>query len=375
MTDGTYKHSAFMSYAHDDDTAWVGWIKHFDAELNRCLPARLRDLAFPVPSTHFSKRNGPIRGPLNGELRAAVASSYAMVVFVHDNYLLSDWCLQELQHFRELYGARAMADRLFIVAMSDPAIKALETRKAWKELFPEPHQVWIPFFQGPDANPSQPIGIYLAAMGSEAVIGQAFLTPFFKLVGGLVESIRAAAEYDEQLFGLAMPEPAPAPMAAPDALLYIESEPGQEGYWDPLGMQVKDAWDREWALESKEPQLRLRPTGLPLHDLRNRPRLDNADGVILLWDQKTQESLLAQIEAVEPKLSTRPLVPGLIAYLLDAGSTDVPRVPRTIRGWPVVRFATRRSEPGTAKVVAEDEERLRTYLRHVREHKRSSARS
>lgn len=370
MADGKYRYSVFMSYAHADDIAWADWITYFDKELNRGLQALLGEIK--PPGTHLSSKNGPIHGPLNAALKSAIEDSYAMIVFVHNNYLRSRWCLQELQHFRDLHGLRGFRERLFIVAMSKGAIESLSERPEWRELFPEPDPVWMPFHQLTDDAHNEPIFMFLKrSYGNEAVAATDFLQPFFRLRKKLVESIQNAFDWDPDLFK-SVPQTRRALGKPDEVLLYIESEPGQEDYWEPLGLQVEQAWKQVWAKEASEPPLLLRPTGLPMHDLRNRPRLDDADAVILLWGEKTRESLLAQIELVEPKLKAPNLAPGLIAYLVEAGADPMPEVPRLIRSWPVVQFATRHSDPATAVVVDDDEARLRKYLREVLMQKRQS---
>jgi TIR domain len=366
-----YKHTVFMSYAHDDDIGWARWITKYDEELNRGLQSRLRELN--LPQTHLSSKNGPINGPLGKALKDSIDASFAMIVFVHDGYLRSPWCLQELKYFRDLHGPDGFRARLFIVAMSRRAIDILAKRPEWLDLFPDPDPVWMRFHQRPEDLPNQPIGMFLRdPQGTDAVMATEFLQPFFQLREKLVETFQEAADLDPDLFKSAEPalRAAPIPAGNLEVLAFIESEPGEEGYWEPLGRQVKQAWDQVVALEPQEQRLRLRPTGLPMHDLHNRPRLDGADGVILLWGEKAQESLLAQIALVEPRLAPPNVAPGLIAYLMTADVETAADVPETIQHWPVVRFAIRRGDQGSATVVAEDAPKLTQYLSDVLAHKR-----
>jgi hypothetical protein len=377
MAESRYRYSVFMSYAHDDDLAWSRWISLFNDELNRTLPARLREL--DPPGTFLSSKNGAIQGGLNQALKEAIQSSFAMIVFVHDGYLRSSWCLKELQLFRELHGQDGFRGRMFIVAMSKRAIDKLSTRDEWLSLFPSPDPVWMEFHQKPTHLPNQPIGMFLTdQQGTAAVASTEFLQPFFRLRERLVEVIQDAADLDPDLFKEQIDSRVrrPVTFAQPDGgqalevRVYIEGEPGQEGFWEPLGLQVTQAWDPVARADTEQPPLRLRPTGLPLHDLRNRPRLDDADGVILLWGEKTPESLLAQIQMVEPKLTLPKLAPGLIAYLTDADAAPSEQVPSSIRGWPVVRFASRQADPASAVVDARDAPKLEQFLGDVLRRKR-----
>ena len=377
MAELRYRYSVFMSYAHDDDTSWSSWISLFNDELHRTLPARLRQLE--PPGTFLSSKNGPIQGGLDDALYKAIENSFAMVVFVHDGYLLSPWCLKELQFFRDLHGEDGFRERLFIVAMSESAIKELSERDEWLGLFPSPDPVWMKFHQRPTREPDQPIDMFLEyPQGNAAVVATEFLQPFFRLRERLVRVIRDAADLDPDLF---KPQPEvlartpatstlPVPCQALEVRVYIESEPGQEGYWEPLGLQVMQAWAVVAEADTEQPPLWLRPTGLPLHDLRNRPRLDDADGVILLWGEKTPESLLAQIQMVEPKLTPPKVAPGLIAYLTNANAVPAEQVPNSIRGWPVVRFASPHADPASAVVDPRDAPRLAQFLSDVLKRKR-----
>jgi hypothetical protein len=119
------------------------------------------------------------------------------------------------------------------------------------------------------------------------------------------------------------------------------------------------AWDQVVALEKPEPPLRLRPTGLPMTDILSRPRLDDADGVVLVWGWRTPDSLASQIAQVEPKLSGPHFAPGLIAYLMER--PDDQPASDSINNWPVVRFATR--SDGSVVVLADDQPRLARFLR------------
>jgi hypothetical protein len=149
--------------------------------------------------------------------------------------------------------------------------------------------------------------------------------------------------------------------------VYIESNAEQQKYWEPLGQQVAGSWEQVVALEHLEPPLYLRPTGLPMSEIDQRPMLDNANGVVLLWGKKTPDSLAAQISQVEPKLSGPNFAPGLVAYLME-NATDQPGS-TTINNWPVIRFLTRFD--GSATVLADDAPALANFLGKVLAHARS----
>lgn len=151
--------SAFISYAHADDEAWGNWIGHFKNELYKALAARLRGLK--IPPMHFSSLNGPAHGILGDELRSRIDNSFCMIIVVHDNYVTSDWCLKEIEYFKKLFGDEGFRKRLYIIAMSETAIGTLERKSEWKQLFPDPQQVWRPFYKRAAEAKDQPLRIYI----------------------------------------------------------------------------------------------------------------------------------------------------------------------------------------------------------------------
>jgi hypothetical protein len=148
--------------------------------------------------------------------------------------------------------------------------------------------------------------------------------------------------------------------------VYIEGNKEQEKYWESLGAQVVASWDKVVAPMQIEPQLYLRPTGLQMTEIDQRPVLDDADGVVLLWGKKTPDSLAAQINKVEPKLSGPHYAPGVVAYLMD-GPFDT-RSTESVGNWHVVRFAP--TADGGIAVLAEDAAALTAFLISVLERKR-----
>jgi hypothetical protein len=371
MTDrafSSYTHSAFLSYAHDDDQAWAGWITNFNTELNRMLPPRLHGIV--VPSAHLSSKNGPIAGPLNEELRKNVAASFAMILFVHDNYLTSEWCLHELEYFKELFGDDGFRERFFVIAMSEHAIKELTSRPQWKLVCPFDDQVWMPFFDDDDHN--IPMEIYASnTRDKQVIVANGFWRKFLRVREALANKIRATV--DREQHAPAYPDVAPAPArsaASPEdeplVRVYIEGNKDQETYWESLGAQVVASWNEVVAPMRIEPQLYLRPTGLQMTEIDQRPVLDDADGVVLLWGKKTPDSLAAQINKVEPKLSGPSYAPGLIAYLME-GPNDT-RSAGSVLNWPVVRFAA--APAGGIAVLDEDAAALKAFLISVLDRKR-----
>ncbi len=224
-------YTAFISYAHADDTASFDWVSHFCRELQRVLPAVAR---IPrLPPVHQSGLNGPVAGVLADELKANVANSFAMLVVVGEHYVSSEWCLRELDYFRELFGERGLRERLFIVAMSEPAVQALAAQPAWRDLMPGGDALWLGFFR--DDDPRLPLDVYAA----EGIVAPAFKPPFRRLLDAFAARLRADVAQ-----GLRGP---PAPFlplggpALPAAALRGPSTPG-DGAQPPPAAPVLVGW-------------------------------------------------------------------------------------------------------------------------------------
>jgi hypothetical protein len=178
--------TAFISYAHADDAAWFNWVTQFRIELERGLGALLRGVR--LPRMHLSGENGPVSGRLSDELLKRVESSFAMIIAVHDNYAQSEWCLKELEYFRELFGEDGFRQRLYIVAMSEEAMLQVAGSAAWKRLLPGDDQVWLPFYDPSDT--ARPLDIYMGP----GLVAPAFRMPFERLRSDFAAKLRAAAQ-------------------------------------------------------------------------------------------------------------------------------------------------------------------------------------
>lgn len=183
-TFGECKYSVFVSYAHDDDSAENGWVGKFADVLKAKLQNRLRRAGVPkVNDIHLSGRNGPVNGSLAEELKANVDNSYAMVIVVHNCYVLSEWCLKELEYFRETFGEAGLRDRLYVVAMSKGAIEDVVAKPEWQRLT-LPGQTWVPFYR--DEDPVRPARVRM----ENTEFSERFETQIEKMLKDLEESVK-----------------------------------------------------------------------------------------------------------------------------------------------------------------------------------------
>ena len=385
------EYAAFVSYAHADDELAFGWIGQFRTELERGLRALLRGI--PVPRLHLSAENGPIAGALGEALTQRIQRSFAMIIVVHFNYAASEWCLKELEVFRTLFGDAGVRQRLYVLALSEPAMHQVAAGAAWQGLMTGDDAVWLPFHERDET--SRPIAPYTDA----GMVAQAFRAPFERLrddLGAKMKAAQTAAVLHSEpvapsaaaavaaplvievdmplpLEGVPpapplarppAPPPSPPAAAAPSPLrIYIESNKHERNLWEPLGEQIQRKWNALSASVAPDrlPPLLLRARGLPVDRLEEFPTLDDADGVVLLWGRKTSETLVAQIDKVERKTSPgRDAAPGIVAYLMPPQQASEP-VPAW--GWQVLRFDVQGED--AVDVLDDEQDQLTRFLKKV----------
>ena len=346
------RYGAFISYAHADDLSWNDFVTSFNRELELTLQARLRGVK--VPKNHLSEKDGPIMGARRGALHARIEASFVMIAVVHDNYVDSPYCRDEIEHFHRVFGDAGLRSRLYIVAMSQSAMKRVEQLPYWRQLSPNDELVWMPFFQPEDVD--MPMDVY----SDRGIVASAFWKQFVKLREELVAKIKVDAEQQSRTPAPASGDAVPAEVSE-TVRVYIESNPGESLHWEAVGAQVVGAWDaRVVAGMPLAPPLYVRPTGLPIDRLDDF-FLDDADGVVLLWGQKTLDSLDAQILKVETRLPPLDAPPGIVVRPIPAGGEIENAV--SARNWPVVRFNI--LPDMTLDVLAQDAPRFERFLRQV----------
>lgn len=362
----SYKHSAFFSYAADDDITFNEFVSEFGRQLDKTLAAAIRHMKIRVPSAYMYARDPLVQGNLTVRLRQKVDDSFAMFVFVHNSYLVSNFCLQELQHFKELFGEEGFNERLYIVAMSEGAITSLVTSERWRKLCPHADQIWTDFYDPRDRD--CPLPMYACIDGSSApIMIDPFRKLFTKVRNDLALKIIAAVKRENHAASYPVVTEASRASAQDERVvrMYIEGDKHQVSYWESLGRHIQASWKMVVDSQDVDPPLSLEPTGLTMSQIDSQPPMDDADGVILLWDNKTPDSLAAQIRKVEPKLSGSNFAPGLIAYVNESG-VELPSSVK-VGNWNVVRF--QRASDGRARVVPADALVLGEFLNSVFERK------
>lgn len=185
----------------------------------------------------------------------------------------------------------------------------------------------------------------------------------------LVACVEAVALAPAALLERFAPQAAPATAAVVDTPqgervnIYIESNQHDIDLWQDLGERIKGKWDEvvRNAGSPPVPPLSLEALGLPLQKI-DEERLDDADGVVLLWGQKPEVSLRAQIKKVEGKWPRDP-PPRIVAYLMPQQPDTGGRI--EARLWSVLRFQD--ADSPRIDIYPPEAERLQRFLNQILE--------
>ncbi len=190
-------------------------------------------------------------------------------------------------------------------------------------------------------------------------------TPPGKGYAELVASIEALAIKPAVLRARLAPPPQVPDDAVPSERIniYIESNQHDTDLWQDLGERIKAKWDElvQQPGVPRVPPLSLEALGLPLQKI-DEERLDDADGVVLLWGQKPEVSLRAQIKKVEGKWPRDP-PPRFVAYLVPQQPDPGTKI--EARLWSVLRFQD--ADSPRIDIYPSESERLDRFLKQVLE--------
>jgi hypothetical protein len=147
--------------------------------------------------------------------------------------------------------------------------------------------------------------------------------------------------------------------------IYIESNQHDVDLWEYLGRRMTKKWD-ELVVKAGDPslpRLSLFPRGLSLQRLE-KEQFDDADGIVLLWGKKPEDSLLAQIRKVDDRLPRPDPPPGIVAYLMPQ-QPQPEYTPMEAKYWKVLQFKD--ADKRTIDIVPAEGDRLQNFLEDVLE--------
>ncbi len=362
------RHYAFISYSYDDDYLWNRWVTSFHRELQMSLGRILK--ANNALDLYRSEKNGAVSGDLATEIKQQIQLSYAMILFVHDDYVESGWCQLELDYFYELYGEEGMRKRLYIVAMSGVAMDKLIATPRWRALNANIELVWQPFFQ--EDKRDEPMEVYFATPDkADSVVATPFWRRFLAMRKSFAKSIQddihANGGVGKVMRNAGADRQASTPPAAvfPDRSIriFIESNIHEVDHWEAIGEELGRWWGEITQGLDFRPPFYVRPSGLRIDLIEEYGPLDDADGVVLLWGaEKSTDELKAQISSVERLLPYGGKVPPVfVAYLAPPREFVDRPVPAVC--WKVLRFNC--TDGGGIEVEEGDRKGLETFLQRV----------
>ncbi|MGH8573006.1 MAG: toll/interleukin-1 receptor domain-containing protein, partial [Gammaproteobacteria bacterium] len=112
-----FEHDVFVSYAHvdnqlsDGSTAQRGWVTRLKANLNRGVGVLQKDI--------FIDHQLQPGHPFGDVLRRKVKGSALLLILLSQNYIDSEWCGKELEHFIVTHGEDPTRPRdVFVVELT-----------------------------------------------------------------------------------------------------------------------------------------------------------------------------------------------------------------------------------------------------------------
>jgi len=130
---GDDQYDAFLSYAHADNEAHNGWVGDFERYLKNTTIAELQR-AEDVNNTDAAmfrvcrdQTGFPQGGPLNEIIDEKVRQAQFLFIFLGKGYLKSEYCLAELDIFRQSVGATVedALKRLYVIVLDREALGRL----------------------------------------------------------------------------------------------------------------------------------------------------------------------------------------------------------------------------------------------------------
>lgn len=121
------EHDLFISYATADNDRYANLVDDIQEDLKKKLgsdAAIRKAVGRDREPAVFRDQDGlPPAGGLNAMIRDAVDKTAFLLLLVSQNYLDSDWCFKELEHFRQKLGGKRdeALERLFIVVIEKGA--------------------------------------------------------------------------------------------------------------------------------------------------------------------------------------------------------------------------------------------------------------
>ena len=131
--DGNNQFDVFLSYASADDEAHNRWVSDFERYLNEKVKAELKRSSDAEQArcdlfrVCRDQTGFPAAGALAHVIDDYIQHSQFLFIFLGSGYLASEWCLHELNKFRQKFGGDVIEtlERIYLIVLDRQALAAL----------------------------------------------------------------------------------------------------------------------------------------------------------------------------------------------------------------------------------------------------------
>jgi hypothetical protein len=140
----TFKYPAFFSYAHADDQAFGGYITRFHKLFSNSLLGHLQRNGLDSATPFLDLIDLSTAGNIDSLLANELNDSFALFIFVGQQYVNSNWCLKELSYFSSKFGGAndELKERVFILQI-EPLNNLLEQKFKDKLTAANASELWV----------------------------------------------------------------------------------------------------------------------------------------------------------------------------------------------------------------------------------------
>lgn len=146
--DGDDQYDVFFSYAHSDNEFHNQWISDFEEYLVIKVRAALERKADDKIADLFKvcrdETNFPQSGSVEATIDTKVRHSQILFIFLGEKYVKSEWCLSELNIFREEIGgvSKEALDHLYLIVLDSKLCISSQDRATPDKLPPQCEKLW-----------------------------------------------------------------------------------------------------------------------------------------------------------------------------------------------------------------------------------------
>ena len=146
--DGDNQYDVFFSYAHSDNNFHNKWVSDFEEYLEdkvrAALERKVDDKIAALFKVCRDETNFPESGNVEATIDKKVRQSQILFIFLGEKYVKSEWCLSELNIFREKIGgvSKEALDHLYLIVLDSKLCISSQDRATPDKLPPQCEKLW-----------------------------------------------------------------------------------------------------------------------------------------------------------------------------------------------------------------------------------------